>query len=502
MIRQHIRSLTYSDQRSIVSSSTGGVAALGLFLASTPVLGFDSGSTGADGAFAPSVSTSVALPEDGVFNFTTVDIPAGVSVTFEKNSHNTPVVILASGDVNIAGSIGVSGSKSPDVGAAGDGMVGDDGINGKGGPGGYDGGAGGGVYSGSIGGEGLGPGGGSPGIYKYITASSRNLFGGGGGGFATKGGDIKVVNTVHVEGGSPYGSSLVLPLIGGSGGGGGYKGSTFRGSGGGGGGGAILIASSGTVNVTGGIYANGGGSGACDGSSCGGTGGGGSGGAIRIVATTLTGDGAISALGGAAGEMLGNGGDFIARQGGNGAIGRIRLEADSLQRTAATTPSYSAGLPGDLYVAGLPTLRISRVAGVDAPLNPTGIGDIRLPADIPNPVTVEFEATGIPLGNVVELKLTPASGTSVSVISDALDGNVNLSTASASMDLPQGPSTLLASITYTLVATLSAGLERFAGEPVQSMRVEATSTGETRYVLVTESGREIPISKDQLEASG
>jgi hypothetical protein len=63
---------------------------------------FDSGSTGVNGAFVPTVNTERQLPPDGVFNFTNVNIPAGVTVTFAKNATNTPVTILASGDVTIA----------------------------------------------------------------------------------------------------------------------------------------------------------------------------------------------------------------------------------------------------------------------------------------------------------------------------------------------------------------------------------------------------------------
>ncbi|MGH9837541.1 MAG: hypothetical protein ACREEM_02020 [Blastocatellia bacterium] len=70
---------------------------------------FNSGSTGADGPFNPTSSQMVQLPESGVFNFTTVNIPAGVTITFRRNSRNTPVTILASGNVTIAGTIDVSG---------------------------------------------------------------------------------------------------------------------------------------------------------------------------------------------------------------------------------------------------------------------------------------------------------------------------------------------------------------------------------------------------------
>ena len=62
---------------------------------------FDSGSSGADGAFNPTELTELQLPPDGIFNFTTVTIPAGVTVRFINNATNTPVTILASDNVTI-----------------------------------------------------------------------------------------------------------------------------------------------------------------------------------------------------------------------------------------------------------------------------------------------------------------------------------------------------------------------------------------------------------------
>ncbi|MBI4689687.1 MAG: hypothetical protein HY754_05425, partial [Nitrospirae bacterium] len=214
---------------------------------------FTSGSTGADGAFSPTTSTVVQLPADGIFNYTTVNIPSGITVKFQKNTANMPIYILATGDVTIAGTIDINGEN---------GTAGNTGNiapvpGGKGGPGGYDGGYGG--EPGSTGisaaepGYGLGPGGGVPG--------SRNLYNtgyymayryayGGGGGFGTDGSGGSYTGAV---GGKSYGNSSLTPLIGGSGGGGGYLGSVWNqyGGGGGGGGGAILLASSGTINVTG-----------------------------------------------------------------------------------------------------------------------------------------------------------------------------------------------------------------------------------------------------------
>jgi len=99
---------------------------------------FVSGSTGADGAFTPTVNTTLTLPPSGIFNFTSVTIPSGVTVKFLKNTTNTPVVILATGDVTIGGTLDASGGSSPGVGSGGDGATGDDGAPGLAGPGAFD----------------------------------------------------------------------------------------------------------------------------------------------------------------------------------------------------------------------------------------------------------------------------------------------------------------------------------------------------------------------------
>ncbi|MCB1876818.1 MAG: hypothetical protein KDH88_12670 [Chromatiales bacterium] len=473
------------------------------------VLAFDSGSTGADGAFSPSVDTRLDLPESGVFNFSSLTIPEGVTVTFNKNTANTPVVILVNGDASIAGSIDVSGFNSPGVGAAGDGNAGDDGLPGLGGPGGYDGGAGGAAGGDHFGGNGLGPGGGN-----FGTGDSTIRRHGGGGSYSTRGSYTSYrfaeCASHSAEAGPIYGSSVLLPLLGGSGGGGGMGGNAFAGSGGGGGGGALLMAVSGTLRVDGAIVAVGGQAGTSGGGNCGAVGGGGSGGAIRLVASVIEGNGTVSAAGANRPNSASCSVSGYSYQENNcymhsGGDGRIRLEADNLVRTAGSTPAYTFGPPGDLFVAGLPTLRISRVAGVDAPATPSGVADIVLPADIANPVTVEFETTGIPLGNIVELTVTPQKGAATSAISNALAGDTGLATAATQIALPQGPSTLMASITYTLIADSDARrgyFERLAGEPVQGIRVEAGIRGESRYWLITESGKSLPLSPAQLASAG
>lgn len=85
---------------------------------------FVSGSTGALGAFNPAVNTEVILPNNGILNYTTVNIPLGVTVTFKKNPANTPVYILATGDVVIEGTINISGMNATNSTVPGKGKIG------------------------------------------------------------------------------------------------------------------------------------------------------------------------------------------------------------------------------------------------------------------------------------------------------------------------------------------------------------------------------------------
>lgn len=477
------------------------ILALALFPAAA-AFAFTSGSTGVDGAFNPTVNTILTLPPDGIKHYTTVNIPVGVVVTFKKNATNTPAVILATGDVTIAGTLQAGGTNSTDVGAAGDGNLGDEGLPGLGGPGGYDGGSGGIVGLGKFAGAGLGPGGGSAGNSFFNTDcyGSNIYMGGGGGGFSAVGAHnsrgTDCSNTFGL-GGASYGSSALLPLIGGSGGGGGSGGTTFLGSGGGGGGGAILIASSGVVNVTGSILANGGNSGASVGAGQGSTGGGGAGGGIRIMATTIAGNGAINAIGGIGIDQ--GTGEFRNFKGGNGAPGRIRLEGETISRVAATTPTFTQAVPSVVFVSGLPSLRISTVAGVAAPADPTGKADITLAAATVNPVAVTFTTTGVPVGNTIKLTVTPQYGATSSVVTPAITGTVSAGTASTSITLPSGPSVLSATVTYSIVASLGIELSKFAqGERVEKIRLSASTGGPSEVTLITISGKEYTMPSSQI----
>lgn len=75
---------------------------------------FDPGSDGALGDFVskPGVNT-IALPPDGVLKYRTFTVLEEHVVVFAPNKANTPVWVLATGDITVRGLIDVSGSLPP-----------------------------------------------------------------------------------------------------------------------------------------------------------------------------------------------------------------------------------------------------------------------------------------------------------------------------------------------------------------------------------------------------
>src|SRR6266853_5150494 len=60
---------------------------------------FDSGSTGSNGVLDVTNNITLDLPPDGVFNFTTITVRANKTLSFRTTGLNTPVYLLAQGDV-------------------------------------------------------------------------------------------------------------------------------------------------------------------------------------------------------------------------------------------------------------------------------------------------------------------------------------------------------------------------------------------------------------------
>lgn len=166
----------------------------------------------------------------------------------------------------------------------------------------------------------------------FNPAPSDTSYGGGGGGHSasgTAGSAQGSGGTVGAAGGTAGSSDLVTMVFGGGGGGSATNGNGGR-TGGGGGGGIVIIMCN-VITITGSITVNGGGGGTGDW----GAGGGGAGGSVYIKARTGTlGTNLITALGGAGGVATNNTGD-----GGAGANGIIRVELCS--GTGTTNPSAS-----------------------------------------------------------------------------------------------------------------------------------------------------------------
>lgn len=493
-----------------------------LAMLATQAFAFDSGSTGADGVFAPTVNTEVQLPESGILNYASINIPTGVTVKFKRNTANTPVYLLVSGNVTIAGKIDISGTKAADVGTAGDGNLADDGNPGKGGPGGYDGGRGGlddilqrpNIIGG---GSGLGPGGGY-GAHGGVSSASTSPYCdfvnypstpwtvkiGADAAHSTAGGTMALGYTCAVAPATTntltfaektavpiYGSAILQPLVGGSGGGGGAGGTNFAGSGGGGGGGAILLAVTGTITLSGSINARPGSGGAVAGVNAGGTGGYGSGGSVRIITTTLTGNGAIN-----------TGGDRSYYD-YNSFLGRVRIEADNTTYSGTTYPTYVADTPAPVFLSNVPSLKIVNVGGSAVPANPTGVADLTFPANLVNPVTISLTTTNVPVGNTVLVKVIPANGPSIEAVSPAITGTNASGTASVSVNLPQGPSTIQAMTTYTVVVAVGEALSQYAkNERVEKVQIIASLGGAGFAKLITVSGKEFDVPMSVLQSVG
>lgn len=437
-----------------------------IVLSSPPASGqtFNSGSTGSLGAFAPASNTVVTLPADGVLNYTTITIPSGVTVTFQRNAANTPVTMLAQGNVSIAGTIRVNGDDAVVGGTSGSWGVT---TGSKGGPGGYNGGDGGLRGSSSSNGTaGQGPGGGGPGLLPAIFTQDGSY-----------GAHSSFVN--------------LIPLYGGSGGGGGVATTTQNGPAGAGGGGAIVIASTTqiTIQATGSVTANGG----VGSTPCAWTGAGaGSGGAIRLVAPQVTQQGTVQAKGG---------NNSCVGGGGFGYAGRVRIECTTCTLNATDPVASTSTTLGPITAAStpaltaLPTLTITNVAGSTVPATPTGSHaspDLSLAASTPSELTVTLTATNVPVPTQFTVKMLPAMGEPLFFPSTYSTGSFASSTATATVRIPPGVvNVLTAYMSFTQVA---GGFPLIDGEEVERVLLAAPLADDSDALVLLQSGRAVALS--------
>lgn len=404
---------------------------------------FSSGSTGADGALdlatmncatgpnaPPYMQTGcwIQLPESGVLNYTTINVPSGKELYFKRNRGNTPVVLLAQGDVSIDGHVGVDAN----LYEYGPSMQRD--SQNQPGPGGFPGAAA------KYGLPGLGPGGG--------TTESPN--------------------------GRWVGPLSLVPIVGGSGGAAGlyYSSSSIMG---GGGAGAIVIASGGSISMTGNITAQGNavylymsGSGPC-----------GSGGAVRLVANRLVLGGSITAT-------------------SCGMDGAVRLEAPT---GAITYTGYSSPaalittINPAIVAAASPELRIVSVGGFSVPDsagNRKDAADMVLPKQLPDPIDVVVSASNIPLGSPVTVTFgTSNTGTAPSV---PLTGILASSTATIGVS-GLNRNALAYLYVQVLFTPPGGGSNAPEADRVAQVRMTNSPGAKPQFAFLRKNGTEVPVDR-------
>jgi len=301
---------------------------------------FDTRSLTLSGPGGP-VLTGVNYKGIAVFDFTSITVNSGQVFV---GTGTLPLALLSRNDINVSGTIDVSGS----LGLIGGGCYGY--ISAPGGPGGY--------------GSSSGPGAGGNGDLTAPIIAGANHSASSGGGFGGRGGNGGSVvvfsqgeSIYHPFGGAPGGGSygnLAISLQGGSGGGSEMGRAP---SPGGGGGGAIEIGAVGGITVGGSILANG--------SFGGGFGGGGGGGGIFLHgdSVALSSSGILSAQGGSSSVDGGGGGGGgrvlieVGPSGFSGDVSRINVSGGFGGYFIPPFPSgpfSEDGAPGVFAINGVP----------------------------------------------------------------------------------------------------------------------------------------------------
>lgn len=400
---------------------------------------FSSGSTGADGALdlatmdCPNSVCKVQLPESGVLNYTTLNVPAGKSLGFKSNSKNTPVTILVQGAVTIDGSVGVSA---------------------------------GGLYCSS-----------TPGFGTDRTPGPGGFYGGQpqSPGFGPGGGQISGANARWV------GALSLFPITGGSGGAG--QGETEQAAViGGSGGGAIIIASSTSITISRNAAVQADGAynqyGSCfyPGNSKSG-----SGGAIRLISNLINVLERITATG--------SGDGVIRIEAPSGAINFVGssqpaavLSTINPNITPVSSPSLTIASVGGYAVPSYSGARFDTV-------------DLLLPNQLQDPVNVVVRANNIPVGTQIQVGFVSGSGQATSA-PGTLSGSFASSTATATISglARTGVTYLLATAVFDVPQ--SARTANPPGKnQVERVRVEATPGKEPEFVFLRKDGSAVEAAR-------
>lgn len=431
-------------------------------------------------------ASDAADPDKGIYKFGTLVVESGAVITFEKNKNNTPIYIIASGDIIVDGKIHVNGGN-----ASGGGNFGNL-LGGTGGAGGFDGGDGG-TYR-ANGKRGGGPGGGEGGDYMENGGSSHWGCSGGNGGYSYHGQNGSTDGSYcayKALGGKLYGNAFITPFVGGSGGGGGggKVWSAHHGTGAGGGGGAMLLATAKNIIINSGaiVTANGGRAAQNkDRQACGGNG---SGGALRLIADTIIVSGVLDARNSTDGYCTGY------PSSSSGHHGYVRLEANNISNGYSVIGFISEGTPREVFPSTFPTVSISTIGGINVPAVTRGTindkPDVELPINTPGIVPIVIATTNIPTDGsaTVTLRVSPKAG-AVKTFTETLTANTVTINAEI---MPGTQSILYVEATYNpSIASLDGSDFFVEGEKVEMVKVSSVVGGKSTVTYITESGKEIP----------
>lgn len=365
---------------------------------------FNSGSNGSDGAlnltqpgtivFDPKSFNPPLDPDgDNVYHFTTINIASGVTVKLSGSVINGPVFWLASGNVQIDGTVSLDGDVGTNCSSIENRRFTTPGSGG---------------YSGGL----------------CNVAGASNQSGGGPG--------AGIVGTNAINATFAGTNQFLVPLLGGSGGAG------FNGNGGAGGG-AILIASSVAIAVTGKISANGG-AGSSGGS------GSGSGGAIRLVAPIISGSGTLSAIGAVGAGGVGSGNGEVRLEGFQISNSLVNAAYSYGSAVLYRATPFGVFLPPATPAS---SIRITSVNGVAVPPSPTAsftVPDVIVNSATAVPITIE--GVNVPSGTVAKLYVSTQNFPD-QTINATLTGSSPTATATVSVTLPSGYSVATVRASWT-----------------------------------------------------
>ena len=390
-------------------------------------------STGADGRldlgndrgvviFDP-VALGLDMDGDNVFHFTTIYIQANTTLRIKasKMRKNGPVVFLATGDVQFGTNAGID-------------VSGEDGVAvstpvqilrrpAEPGPGGYAGGVGSRTDTSSI----------TPAADGFGPLGSR--------GVAATSGCFDPLPAASAQ--SIHMNISMIPLVGGAGGAGGYCATAGQtGGNGGAGGGALRIVSATLINFVGGslLNANGGTRGPANQ----GTGGNGSGGMIHLIAPQVTfAGGVLTAIAPAinsATPLTGGGGIIRINATTTTGIGTAVIRP-----TPVLGPLYTLPLP-----SGNPEVTITQVNGVNVASPPSGqVTGLDVVVNASGASTVTIAAKNIPLGTVVNLRISSEIVMDQSITCSPLTGAAPASSsATCTATFPLGANITIASASW------------------------------------------------------